>query len=89
MQSIIYEDDFDSWNSVLTVAEGLGIKELIEESDELKGEEAVKLLAEKSLQKLFLDKYYFQKAQIGLNNLLAQAQTYQLNEEGLVYYYYI
>lgn len=89
MQSIIYEDDFDSWNSVLTVAEGLGIKELIEESDELKGEEALELLAEKSLQKLFLDKFYFQKAQIGLNNLLAQAQTYQLNEEGLVYYYYM
>jgi len=87
MQSIIYEEDFDSWGSVLKVAEGLGIEELVEESDELKGEETVKLLAEKSLQKLFLDKYYFQKAQIGLDNLLTQAQIYQLNEEELNDYY--
>jgi len=86
IQSIIYEEDFDSWDSVLKAAENLGIEELVEESDELKGEGAVKLLAEKSLQKLFLDKYYFQKAQIGLNNLLTKAQFSSLPSNIYTYY---
>jgi len=30
MQSIIYEEDFDSWDSVLNAADSLGIKELVE-----------------------------------------------------------
>jgi len=86
MQSIIFEEDFDSWDSVLKAADSLGIKELVEESDKLKGEEAVELLAEKSLQKLFLDKYYFQKVQTGLNNLLDKAQFSPL--PGNIYTYY-
>lgn len=86
MQSIIYEEDFDSWDSVLNAADSLGIKELVEGNDKLKGEEAVELLAEKSLQKLFLDKYYFQKAQTGLNNLLDKAQFSPL--PGNIYTYY-
>jgi len=86
MQSIIYEEDFDSWDSVLEAADSLGVKELIGEGKELKGEEAVELLAEKSLQKLFLDKYYFQKAQTGLNNLLDRAQFSPL--PGNIYTYY-
>ncbi len=87
MQSIIFEGDFDSWDSILAVAEGLDIKDLIGEGKELKGEEAVEWLAEKSLQKLFLDKYYFQKAQIGLNKLLDRAQFSPLPDN--IYTYYI
>lgn len=86
MQSIIYEEGFDSWDSVLKAAENLGIEELVGESDKLKGEEAVKLLAEKSLQKLFLDKYYFQKVQMGLNNLLTKAQFSSLPSNIYTYY---
>jgi len=65
----------------------LDIKDLIGEGKELKGEEAVEWLAEKSLQKLFLDKYYFQKAQIGLNKLLDRAQFSPLPDN--IYTYYI
>ena len=86
MQSIIFEEDLDSWDSVLVVAEGLGIKELVGEGEKLKGEEAVELLAEKSLQKLFLDQYYFQKAQTGLNNLLNRAQFASLPDNIYTYH---